>query len=272
MVMELFRLDGRVAVVTAASRGIGAAIAEAYAEAGADVAISARTREDLDAVAERIEAHGVRAFVHAADLGTRDAMGEYVDAVVDDLGRIDIVVNNAGGSFPTAFLDTSERAMSKALEWNVMTAFNLTQLAAPHLLAHDTSAVVNIASAAGLYPDRGFLGYGTAKAAMIAMTSRLAHDLAPRVRVNAIAPGAIDTPALELVTGDEGLTDALIANTPMRRIGVTADVAAAAVYLASDASSYVTGRVLPVDGGIETTNLPLGMPDLTGPPAGAEEA
>jgi 7-alpha-hydroxysteroid dehydrogenase len=101
---------------------------------------------------------------------------------------------------------------------------------------------------------------------MIAMTSNLAHDLSPRVRVNAIAPGAIDTPALALVTGDEGLTQTLIDNTPMRRIGTVADIAAAALYLASDASSYVTGRVLAVDGGIETPNLPLGMPDLTGPP------
>jgi 7-alpha-hydroxysteroid dehydrogenase len=270
MVLELFRLDGRVAVVTAASRGIGAAIAEAYAEAGADVAIAARTAEDLEAVAGRIEAHGRRALVHTADLTTRDAMADYVGAVVAELGRIDVVVNNAGGSFPTAFLDTSERAMTKALDWNVMTAFNLTQLAAPHLLARDTSAVVNIASATGLYPERGFLGYGTAKAAMLAMTKNLAHDLAPRVRVNAIAPGAIDTPALALVTGDDSLTQALIDNTPMRRIGVTDDIAAAAVYLASDASSYVTGRVLAVDGGIETTNLPLGMPDLTGPPTDPE--
>ena len=266
--MERFRLDGRVAVVTAASRGIGAAIAEAFAEVGADVAISARTKEDLDAVAERIESHGVRALVHPADLGTRDAMGDYVDAVVGGMGRIDIVVNTAGGSFPAAFLDTSERAFAKALEWNVTTAFNLTQLATPHLLAHDTSAVINISSATGLYPERGFLGYGTAKAAMIAMTRNLAHDLAPRVRVNAIAPGAIDTPALALVTGDDGLTQTLVDNTPMRRIGTVADIAAAAVYLASDASSYVTGRVLAVDGGIESPNLPLGMPDLTGPPEG----
>ncbi|MGK2929981.1 MAG: glucose 1-dehydrogenase [Acidimicrobiales bacterium] len=266
MVMELFRLDGRVAVVTAASRGIGAAIAEAFAEAGADVAISARTEDDLAVVAERIEAHGVRALVHPADLSSRDAMRTYVDAVVAEFGRIDIVVNNAGGSFPAAFLDTSERAFTKALEWNVTTAFNLTQLAAPHLLVQDTSSVINISSATGLYPERGFLGYGTAKAAMIAMTSNLAHDLSPRVRVNAIAPGAIDTPALALVTGDEGLTQTLIDNTPMRRIGTVADIAAAALYLASDASSYVTGRVLAVDGGIETPNLPLGMPDLTGPP------
>ncbi len=266
MVMELFRLDGRVAVVTAASRGIGAAIAEALAEAGAHVAIAARTEPDLQAVAERIESHGVDALVHPADLGSRDTMADYVDAVVNRFGRIDIVVNNAGGSFPAAFLDTSERAFTKALEWNVTTAFNLTQLAAPHLLAHDTSAVINISSATGLYPERGFLGYGTAKAAMIAMTRNLAHDLAPRVRVNAIAPGAIDTPALALVTEDDGLTQTLIDHTPMRRIGVVADIAAAALYLASDASSYVTGRVIAVDGGIETPNLPLGLPDLAGPP------
>lgn len=264
MVLDLFRLDGRVALVTAASRGIGAGIAEALAEAGADVAIAARTAEDLDAVAERVERHGRRALVHAADLSTRAALGGFVDDAVGTFGRLDIVVNNAGGSFPAAFLDTSERAFTKALEWNVTTAFNLTQVAAPHLLAHDTSAVINIASATGLYPERGFLAYGTAKAAMIAMTRNLAHDLAPRVRVNAIAPGAIDTPALALVTGDEGLTQALIDNTPMRRIGTVDDIAAAALYLASDASSYVTGRVVAVDGGIETPNLPLGMPDLTG--------
>lgn len=267
MVMELFRLEGRVAIVTAASRGIGAGIAEAFAEAGANVAIAARTVEDLEIIAARVESHGVEAMVHPADLSTREAMSAFVDATVARLGRLDIVVNNAGGSFPTAFLDTSERAFTKALEWNVTTAFNLTQLAAPHLLAHDHSSVINISSATGLYPERGFLGYGTAKAAMIAMTSNLAHDLSPRVRVNAIAPGAIDTPALELVTGDEGLTQTLIDNTPMRRIGRVADIAAAALYLASDASSYVTGRVIAVDGGIETPNLPLGMPDLAGPPA-----
>lgn len=262
MVMERFRLDGRVAMVTAASRGLGAGIARAFAEAGASVAISARTADDLEGVADDCRAHGVEALVHPADLSTRDAMAEFVDATVATLGRIDIVVNNAGGSYPSSFLDTSENAFRRALDWNTTTAFNLTQLAAPHLLQRNTSAVVNISSATGLYPGRGFLAYGTAKAAMIAMTRGLAQDLAPRVRVNAIAPGAIATPALELVTGDEGLTQALIDNTPMRRIGVVDDIAAAALYLASDASSYVTGRVIAVDGGIETPNLPLGMPDL----------
>lgn len=264
MVLELFRLDGRVAVVTAASRGIGAGIAEAFAEAGADVAIAARTRADLEAVAARVEAHGRRALVHDADLADRDAMAGFVDAAVDAFGRIDIVVNNAGGSFPKPFLETSERMFQKSLEWNVTSAFNLTQLAAPHLLERDTSAVINIASAAGVHRSRGFLAYGTAKAAMIALTENLAQDLAPRIRVNAIAPGAIATSALELVTTDENLTRLMIEGTPMRRIGSVADIAAAAVYLASDASAYVTGRILQVDGGIRGPNLELGMPDLTG--------
>ena len=115
-------------------------------------------------------------------------------------------------------------------------------------------------------PSRGFVAYGTAKAAMIELTKRLALDLAPRVRVNAIAPGAIATDALELVTSDEGLTKAMEDGTPMRRIGDVGDIAAAAVYLASPASAYVTGRCLQVDGGVNASNLEMGIPDLDAPP------
>ena len=207
----------------------------------------------------------MRALVHPADLRDREAMAGYVDATVDSFGRIDVVVNNAGGSFPSAFLDTSEKAFRQALDWNVTTAFNLTQLAAPHLLVHGHSSVINIASAAGRFRNRGFISYGTAKAAMIALSENLAQDLSPRVRVNVIAPGAIDTDALALVTSDEGLTEAMIDNTPMRRIGRTTDIAAAAVYLASDASSFLTGAVLPVDGGTQYPAMDLGLPDLEAP-------
>ncbi|MDH4171584.1 MAG: glucose 1-dehydrogenase [Acidimicrobiia bacterium] len=261
MILDSFRVDDRVAVISAASRGIGAAIAVALAEAGAHVVIGARSAETLAEVAGAVEATGRRAVVVPGDLSERDGMAALVDAAVAELGGIDIVVNNAGGSMPQPFLDTSERAFEMAMHWNVTTAFNLTQLATPHLLERPGSSVINIASVAGRFGSRGFAAYGTAKGALIKLTRHLASDLAPRVRVNAIAPGAIRTDALGSVLTDE-LEAAMSAGTPMRRIGEPADIAAAAVYLASPAASYVTGECLAVGGGVEVSNLEMGIPDL----------
>jgi 7-alpha-hydroxysteroid dehydrogenase len=262
MILDHFRLDDRVAIVSAAGRGIGAACARAFAEVGADVVIGARTESQLEEVAKAVEATGRRAAVLAGDLRTREGMEALVDLAIAEFGRIDVVVNNAGGSMPRAFLETSERSFEDAFHWNVTTAFNLTQLAVPHLLASEGGNVINIASAAGRNPDRGFTGYGTAKAAMIAFTKNLAAELAPRIRVNAIAPGSIGTTALDVVLQNEALEREMIARTPLRRIGREEDIAAGAVYLASDASSYVTGRVLDIDGGIRASNLDMGLPDL----------
>lgn len=261
MVLERFRLDGRVAIVSGASRGIGAAIAVALAEAGADVAIGARDQERLDEVASAIGAHERRAHTVAGSLHSREHLAAFVESAVGELGAPAVVVNNVGGSMPSGFLDTTEEAFDGALRWNVTTAFNLSQLCVPHMLDNGGGSIVNIASAAGRHASRGFVAYGTAKAAMIQLTRTMAADLAPRIRVNAIAPGAILTDALGMVMSDE-LEDAMNAGTPMRRLGDVDDVAAAAVYLASDASSYVTGQTLPVDGGIQTANFDMGIPDL----------
>lgn len=260
--MSRFRLDGQVAVVTAAGRGIGAAIATAYAEAGADVVIGARTEADLVDVAEAIIERGQRVEVVAGDLSTREGMERLVSAAVDGLGGLSTVVNNAGGSPPSAFLDTSEASFDKSMQWNVTTAFNLTQLAVPHLLEGGGGSVVNIASSAGRYPSRGFVAYGTAKAALIELTRRMAQDLAPRIRVNCIAPGAIETSALASVLTDYRIREAMEQSTPMRRIGEPDDIAAGAVYLASRAASYVTGELLGIDGGITGSNFDMGLPDL----------
>lgn len=265
---DRFRLDGRVAVVTGASRGIGAACAVRLAAAGADVVIGARSADTLAEVAAEIEGLGQAAIPVAADLSSREALAGLVAAAVDHGGRIDVVVNNVGGSFPRPFMETSERAFEKALSWNVTTAFNLTQLAVPHLLAaredgDGGGSVINIASAAGRQASRGMLAYGTAKAAMIALTRNLAQDLAPRIRVNSVAPGAIATDALEMVLEDDGLRTAMEQGTPMRRIGDVADIADAVLFFASPASGYITGQVLAVDGGIQGPNLEMPIPDLT---------
>jgi 7-alpha-hydroxysteroid dehydrogenase len=262
MILDRFRLDGKVAIVTGAGRGIGAGIAKAFAEVGADVVIGARTQAQLDEVAQAVRKSKRRAAVVAGDLSRREAMQPLVDRAIDEFGRIDIVVNNAGGSMPGPFLDVSEKAFNQAFQWNVTTAFNLTQLAVPHMLKTGGGSVINIASAAGRFNDRGFAAYGTAKAAMIHLTANLAADLAPKIRVNAIAPGAIETSALGIVLQNADITRRMVEGTPLRRLGTVDDIAAAAVYLASEAGSYVTGRVLDVDGGIRRSNLDMGLPDL----------
>lgn len=262
VVTDMFEMDGRVAVVTGASRGIGAAAAEALAESGCDLVASARSADGLAEMAARVAAAtGRRVEVVAADLSDLDNLGLLVEQARQAFGRLDIVVNNVGGSLPRPFLDTSPRFMEAAFHWNVTTAFQLTKLSVPLMLESGGGSVVNISSSIGHLSDRGYVGYGTAKAALDHMTELLAADLAPRVRVNAVAPGSIETDALAGVLDDD-MRRTMTEMTPLRRLGTVEDVAAAVVYLASDASSFLTGKVLEVDGGLRVPNLPLGLPDL----------
>jgi len=262
MLEDRFSLDGRVAVVTGAGRGIGAASARALAEAGADVAISARTKEQLDAVADDVRSLGRRALVFPADNSDVTKLEELVAATMNELGRIDIVVNNVGGSMPQPLLDTTVRAFEQAFHFNVTTAFALSKAAIPHMLAGDGGSIVNISSAMGRLRDRGFVAYGTAKAALTHMTRLMAADCAPRIRVNAIAVGSVATSALEIVLTNDELRTEMIERTPLRRLGEVEDIALGVLYLASDAASFVTGKVLEIDGGIEAANLDLRLPDL----------
>jgi 7-alpha-hydroxysteroid dehydrogenase len=262
VITDKFRIDDQVAVVTGAGRGIGAATAKALAEAGADVVISSRTEDQLREVAEHIEKVGRRAVIVTADLSDLDAVAGLAAAAKEQLGRLDIVVNNAGGSMPRAFLDTSERAFEKAFHFNVTTAFALSKLAVPAMLEGGGGSMVNISSTMGRLTDRGFVAYGTAKAALIHMTRLTASDLAPRIRVNAIAVGSVATSALEVVLTDDNLRTEMEAKTPLRRLGEPEDIAAAVLYLSSPAGSFITGKVLEVDGGLEAPNLGLNLPDL----------
>lgn len=262
MILDRFRLTDRVAVVTGAGRGIGAATALALAQAGADVVISSRTAAELDAVSEGVEAAGRRAHAVVADLSDLDAVTALAAEAQDAFGRLDVVVNNVGGTMPCTFLETTPQQMADAFSFNVLTAHALTRAAVPLMLAGDGGAVVSISSSLGRFAGRGYLAYGTAKAALSHYTRLAAMDLAPRVRVNAIAVGSTATSALDIVTSTEALRTEMEDSTPLHRIGDPEEIAATVLYLASPASGYVTGKVVEVDGGIQAPNLELGVPDL----------
>ncbi|OBK86679.1 SDR family oxidoreductase [Mycolicibacter sinensis] len=263
MILDKFRLDNSVAVVTGAGRGLGAAIAVAFAEAGADVVIAARTRSQLETVAQQIEGAGRRAHIVVADLAHPEETAKLATEAVDAFGRLDIVVNNVGGTMPNMLLTTSAKDLKDALTFNVVTAHALTSAAVPLMLEHSGGgSIINITSTMGRLAGRGFAAYGTAKAALAHYTRLAAMDLCPRIRVNGIAPGSILTSALDVVASNDELRAPMEKVTPMRRLGEPDDIAAAAVYLASPAGSYLTGKVLEVDGGITFPNLDLPIPDL----------
>lgn len=267
MILDRFKVDGRVAVVTGAGRGIGAGSAVALAEAGADVVIAARHSTQLAEVAEKIEAAGRRALVVKADLSDLDQIEALAQAAFEEFGRLDIVVNNVGGTIPNAFLDTDTAYLEEAFRWNVSTAHALTRAAVPLMLTGDDpgGAVVNISSVMGRTAGRGYLAYGVGKAALTHWTRLASKDLAPLIRVNAIGVGSVMTSALDFVASDEAVMREMAEKTTMQRVGEVEDIAAAVVYLASPASAYLTGKVIEADGGLDIPNLDLRLPDLGSP-------
>jgi 7-alpha-hydroxysteroid dehydrogenase len=259
MLLDRFRMTDRVAIVTGAGRGIGAGIALAYAELGADVVCAARTPEQLESVATRIRALGRRAVTVPCDVNERGHLEQVIARTLETFGRIDVLVNNAGGFPPKPALETGEKFLEAAFHFNVTSAFLLSRFAIPHMAKNaDGGVIVNVSSAAGRLVQPGFLAYGTAKAALAFMTRLLAAEVAPRIRVNAIAVGATETSALAPFLSDE-TREKMEARTPLRRNGTVEDIALAAVYLGSSASSWVTGKVLEVDGGTEATTWPYDM-------------
>jgi len=255
MLADKFKLSGKVAVVTGSGRGIGQCIGLTFAEAGTNVVFSARTEKDIQANAERAKAFGVQAIAVLCDVRDDSQLQNLADKTVAALGRIDIVVNNAGGSSPKPINQITRSQFNKDFDFNVTSAFSFTRICLPYL-KESKGCVINISSAAGRLVQPNFINYGTAKAALSFMTKLMASELAPEVRVNAIAPGSILTDALRTFL-DKPSLQKMSDLTPMKRLGQVEDIALAALYLASPAASWVTGKIMEVDGGSEKTNMPF---------------
>ncbi|HVB50707.1 MAG TPA: SDR family oxidoreductase [Acidimicrobiales bacterium] len=262
MILELFRLDGKVAIITGSGRGIGAASAVALAECGANVVIASRTQSDLDIVAELVAGTGQRAVSVVGDVGDLDVVRSLVTMARREFGRLDVVVNNAGGAIPLPFLDTTPEYLEEAFHFNVTTAHALNLVAVPLMLENGGGSIVNISSVMGRVAGRGYGAYGTVKAALSHYTRLTSKDLAPRIRVNAIAAGSTATSALEIVTTTPELKSMMEELTPLHRIASPNEMAAAVVYLASPAGAFLTGKVLEVDGGTDIPSLDFCLPDL----------
>lgn len=256
-ILDKFRVDGQVAIVTGAGRGIGQASAFALADAGANVVVSARTVSQLEETADKIRQKGQKALVVACDATQEEQRQALVERAVAEFGRLDILVNNAGGAGPKPALDTTPEEFDAILHFNCTSAFSMSRLAAPHMAKTGTGSIVNISSVAAKFAQPCFAAYGVGKAAMDMLTRNLAQDFAPTVRVNAIAVGSTLTSALEGFMNDE-LEAAIVQHTPMGRLGKPEDVAACVLFLASPAADYVTGEIYGVNGGLART--PTEMP------------
>ncbi len=260
MILDRFKMHGKVAIVTGASAGIGLGSALALAEAGADVVLCARTADRLDGAAAEVRKLGVQALAIPTDVNELRQLEQLVDATMKEFGRIDVLVNNAGGTAPSPALHVSVADFEAAFHFNVGTAFHLSKLCAPHMAAQGGGAVVNISSAMSYMVDPGFVAYGTAKAALSHMTRLLACEWAPRIRVNALAVGATETEALGMfLNAMPELKKQMIDMTPMARLGTPEDIALAVLYLASPAGGWITGKVFEVDGGTVASNWPIKM-------------
>ena len=252
-------MSGRVALVAGASKGIGAATAEAFAGAGAAVVLAARDTTALKAVADGIEARGGRALAVSADVAGADSMRHLVEAALSAFGRLDAAFNNASaGPMPAPLADIDPDEFDLGIATNIRGTFLGMKFQIPAMLASGGGAIVNMASIAGLNGTANLAAYVAGKAGIIGLTKVAALDYADQgIRVNVVAPGPILTYHLE-AAGPQAQRGAAL-STPMRRVGTAAEVARAVLWLCSDESSFITGTVIPIDGGQSAGNKPPQM-------------
>jgi len=243
-------LAGAVAVVTGASRGIGRAIALAYAEAGADLALAARSKPDLEETARLAQQRGRRAIVVPTDVTVYAEVEALVERAVSELGRLDVVVNNSGVAKVAPLAETSVEDWRWMLDTNLTGVFNGCRAAAPHLIRQKRGKVVNVASVLGAVGLPGYAIYSATKGGVIALTRTLGVEWARHnIQVNAIAPGWFGTDMTHLAFADSRISERLTRDVPMRRIGRPEEIGPLAVYLASAASDFMTGQTVFLDGG-----------------------
>jgi NAD(P)-dependent dehydrogenase (short-subunit alcohol dehydrogenase family) len=247
----IFDLTGRKALVTGASRGIGQAIAEALASAGAEVALTARDVASLEETVSRIEASGGKAFAHALDVRDSTACGKTIEAAAAEMGGLDILVNNAGYEEVRPSLEVDEALWERIVDTNLKGAFFCAQAGARVMAKGGRGSIVNLCSLTSYVGIPTAVPYGSSKTGLLGMTRALAAEWAPLgIRVNAIAPGYFRTAMTEGFYADAGWEQSMLCKIPQKRFGRMDDLAGPVLFLASDASAYVTGHCIPVDGGI----------------------
>jgi NAD(P)-dependent dehydrogenase (short-subunit alcohol dehydrogenase family) len=252
MSTEIFSLTDKIAIITGASKGIGASIAHGFARAGAKVVVSSRKQDAVDAVAKEIEAAGGTAFGVAAHMGEAAQIQTLVDTTVARFGGVDILVNNAAIN-PTfgLVIDADLGVFQKMVDVNIKGYLLAIQQCAPHMRRRGGGSIINLASTAGLQPAIGLGLYSITKAAVIMLTRVLAKELGPdKIRVNAIAPGVIKTKFSQTLWNTPEIYERTVSAAALRRIGMPDELIGTALYLASDASSFTTGETIVVDGGV----------------------
>ncbi len=247
------RLAGKVALITGAASGQGRAASILFAEHGARIVVVDINDEDAAETVELVRRESGAAIAVHADVSTADECAAMVDAATAEYGRLDVLYNNAAVQMSGRLVDCTEDEWDLTIATNLSAIFWASRAAAPHLRADGGGSIINTASVLGLIGSEGYAAYGAAKAGLVALTKQLATELAPEVRVNAIAPGSIDTPRFRRVADamddTAGFLDGLMANLPLRRLGTSADVSEVALFLATRAE-YTSGAVVPCDGGL----------------------